>query len=98
MEFSAEAVADLRRRLGWSQADLARRLGCQMQDVETWESGDAAIPDAAREQLRYLHHQSGGLAESVVLEPLAQVILAKTQRTQVHRDEVDGLLDQDDLS
>lgn len=38
-EWSAEAVAALRRRLGLTQAAFAERLGVRQQTVSEWETG-----------------------------------------------------------
>ncbi|GBD24064.1 hypothetical protein HRbin29_01737 [bacterium HR29] len=38
-DWSAEAVAALRKRLGLTQAAFARRLGVRQQTVSEWETG-----------------------------------------------------------
>jgi len=38
-DWTAEAVAELRRRLGLTQSAFARRLGVRQQTVSEWETG-----------------------------------------------------------
>lgn len=38
LSWSGEKIKDLRRRLGWSQAELSNRLGCRQQTVSEWET------------------------------------------------------------
>ncbi len=98
MEFSSQEVADLRRKLGWSQAELGRRLGVSLDHVMSWEQAQAPIPSDIVDQLVYLRHQTDTLSETIVFQAAAQAVLQKTSRTQVHRDEIDLPSNQDDIA
>ena len=41
---TADELAKLRNRFGWSQAETAKRLGCSVRLIINWEQGVSKIP------------------------------------------------------
>jgi DNA-binding XRE family transcriptional regulator len=50
--YVAPELADLRRALGWSQADAARYLGVGHRTIQAWEAGETTAPPAVLALLR----------------------------------------------
>ena len=98
MSFHSERLVELRRRLGWSQAEMGRRLSCNRAQVESWEMAQEVVPAEVADQLLYLEHQLAGLAHATVFQAVAENVMQQTGRTQVHRDEVDLATNQDDIA
>lgn len=54
MEWDAEAIEHLRKRLGMTQAAFARELGVRQQTVSEWETGQYRPRGASRKLLGLL--------------------------------------------
>lgn len=52
--WSAEAIAELRARLGLTQAEMADALGVRQQTVSEWETGRYQPRGASVRMLRFL--------------------------------------------
>lgn len=57
--WNADAVKELRRRLGMTQRQMARRLGVRQQTVSEWETGLYAPRGASATLLRMVSEEAG---------------------------------------
>ena len=57
--WNADAVRDLRNRMGLTQRQLARRLGVRQQTVSEWETGIYAPRGASVTLLRMVSEEGG---------------------------------------
>ena len=57
--WNADAVRDLRNRMGLTQRQLARRLGVRQQTVSEWETGLYAPRGASVTLLRMVSEEGG---------------------------------------
>ena len=72
MLWSGIKLKDLRRRLGWHEADLARRLSVSMEDVKSWENEQCSIPIEVSRDLYLLEEKMNICSQRLSEAPQAE--------------------------
>ncbi|MES3039275.1 MAG: helix-turn-helix transcriptional regulator [Bdellovibrionota bacterium] len=82
-QWNKDEIKNLRRRLGWTQADLARRIQCSQTEIQTWEAGQGQPSVLIRNQFEMLERQAQQCSEEVQAGPKAENICQKNALSQI---------------
>lgn len=88
-DFTCDELRQLRRRLGWSQAELARVLNVGLNDVVSFESGVAAIPFALKGSLVRFSVTADSNADSCQRRALSEGLMDEQRLAQIPLNFVD---------
>lgn len=83
--WKAERIQNLRRRLGWSQAELSRRLGVSTAAIEKWELGLGNPGIESMNQLSSLESHLESYCSTISSSPIAEVVLKEKNMNQILR-------------
>lgn len=89
MEWDAEQIRSLRRRLGWSHADLARRLGVQVESIHQWEKGEA-VPQEVTNDLEVIFNQAEVAAVEISQLTQVESTLVKRELESIDNESLDS--------
>ncbi len=84
MSWTPEKIKQLRRRMGWSQADLAQKLTLDCKTIQKWEEGALCPLDFQLDGLQFISMQADQSAED-----LSHSAKAEIQMEQLHVDQVE---------
>ena len=88
MLWSGIKLKDLRRSLGWHEADLARRLKVTTDCVKAWESGVESVPLEITRELVLLEDQCESCRQSLANESQAEHQMKEQQVNQIKSTEI----------
>lgn len=88
MIWTKSKINELRRRLGWSQAELSRRVGVSVDVLRTWETGAARPDSEACIQLSSLEGHMNHYSKSLATDPVAETFLSKNRLNQIFKNDL----------
>ena len=81
--WTANRIKDLRRGLGWSQAELARQLGCRQQTVSEWETNAYQPQNAYSQLLEKLLFDLESQNHITKVSPVAESVMTDLGMSQI---------------
>lgn len=88
MNWTQVKINELRRRLGWSQAELSRRVGVSVDALRSWEDGVSRPDSEACIQLSSLEGQLNRYSKSIATDPVAETFLSKNRLNQIFKNDL----------
>lgn len=89
MDWSPDAILNLRKRLGWGKQELANRLGQKIDTVIKLEAGEVKPDRGMISQFEHLSDCINKHVEIVSLSPHVDEHFSNNFSEQVHRNELD---------
>lgn len=91
-DWTGRELKNLRRRMGWSQADVARRLNCEASLIAAWEKEEVYPHRTHERMLELLARHTESSNRDMESHAIADSELERQGLTQIDWAEIEGRL------